>query len=705
MLVPEEESNSQATEFQASVHDQRDAYRKDIDGLRAIAVLSVVLFHAGVAAIPGGFIGVDIFFVISGYLIGAHIYRDVSADRFSLASFYRLRAKRILPALFCLLIFCYLVSVVLLTATELKLFDEYAVSSVFSISNILAWWKADYFAVGTEQNPLLMTWSLGVEEHFYIFFPLLVLLFARLGRPRGERLRGRLFKAMLAIAVLSFTLSLVGTRTYPTAAFYLLPTRAWELAVGVLMAIHEANPNRRGDAHSLYGGARWAELRSVAGTVAIAFAVVTYGTTTHFPGAAALAPVLGSALILSAPGAWLNLRLLSSKPSRWVGLVSYSWYLWHWPLLSFVRICADHPISTGKALGLVLLSLGIAWLSYRFVEQPFRHSTTPTARLLYRYAAAGVLVALPGVVMVKMQGLPQRFPVLAAQDAMLDSLTHPCVLDVVPATSQECMPAPDGRPAVALVGDSHADAISFQMRDLAEASGLRLLRLIHTSCPPLIGVAASTIDDAAYRSCIQFNQAAQKRILDDPTVHLVVLAGLWAGPVEFFPKGNGYLSVGQQAPTSPTQSDANLEQGLDAMVAPLRSAGKRVILMQDYEALRFDPVRRVRAYLIPARSWIARQFGGESRVPGVATGDEMYIQDNTSAASILSMVASRRDAETFDMRTQLCSGPTCIFYRPNNLLYHDSNHLTPSGAQLALRGFPMLAPAVQAAVPANSAGQ
>ncbi|MGP8258848.1 MAG: acyltransferase family protein [Acidobacteriaceae bacterium] len=694
MHVPEEDPKSQApASLQAAGPSLRDEYRTDIDGLRAIAVLSVVLFHAGVAAMPGGFVGVDIFFVISGYLIGAHIYRDVSRGRFSLASFYRLRAKRILPALFCLLLFCYLVSVILLTPVELKLFDEYAVTSVFSVSNIFAWWKADYFAVGTEQNPLLMTWSLGVEEHFYLFFPLLLLLFARMGRPQGERLRRRLFRAMLAVAVLSFSLSLAGTRTYPTAAFYLLPTRAWELAVGVLMAIHEATANGRGAVHNLYGGTRWCDLRSMIGVAAIAFAVVSYGTTTYFPGAAALAPVLGAALILSSPGSWLNRRLLSSRPFRWVGLVSYSWYLWHWPLLSFARICADHPISTGKALGVVLLALVFAWLSYRFVEQPFRHSTTPTATLLRRYAVAGVLVALPGVVMIGMQGLPQRFPALAAQDVMLDSLSHPCVLDVIPASSQECLPVADGRPAVALVGDSHAEALSSQLNELAGASGMRLLRLIHTSCPPLLGVAASTIDATAYRSCLQFNQAAQRLILDDPTVHLVVLAGLWAGPMEFFPKGNGYLSAGQQAPISQQQSDANFEEGLDAMIAPLRRAGKRVILLQDYESLRFDPVRRVSAYMIPARGWIARLFTGESRVPGLATSDEMYVQENASAASILSQVAVREDADIFDTRSQLCSGTACTFYRQNTLLYHDTNHLTPSGAQLALRGFPMLAPA------------
>jgi peptidoglycan/LPS O-acetylase OafA/YrhL len=656
-----------------------DGYRTDIDGLRAIAVTSVVLYHAGVAWLSGGFVGVDIFFVISGYLIGAHIYRDVSARRFSLGRFYRKRAKRILPALFFLLLFCYGIALLVLSSRELTGFAKYALGSVFSYSNVTAWQDNSYFGPWADQRPLLMTWSLGVEEQFYLFIPLLMLGLALLGRNRPRR---PVFRGMLVLAVLSFGLSVWGTMNYRHSTFYLLPSRAWELLAGVLMAIYEAGPE---EASSLYGGRRWSDVRSLAGVAAILYAVLHYGPTTMFPGQGALPPVMGAVLLLSAPAAWLNRFVLSSKPFRWIGLVSYSWYLWHWPLLSFARISADRAITTDTALVLCGIALGMAWISYRFIEQPFRHSKMAVAPLLIRYAAASVVFALPAVVMMATHGLPGRFPVAEGQDRAFWR-PHPCMGAGSPVESQVCLPAADGRQAIALMGDSHADAIAPQMHDLAEAGGMRLYSLIHASCPPLIGAASSALNPNERRECLEYNRAALRRVVDDPAVRTVVLVGFWADPEE---QGGGYLREGQSWPLSSEESDANFRGGLDATVLALHDAGKRVILVQDNEALKFDAYGRQKAYLIPVRGWIHRRVQGETAIPERATNDEMYVRENEAAAKTIAQVAAQRGAITFDLRPRMCSDSSCAFYADGTPLYIDTNHLSPAGVSLTLRGIPL----------------
>ncbi|HEX9198369.1 MAG TPA: acyltransferase family protein [Acidobacteriaceae bacterium] len=661
---------------------REDAYRTDIDGLRAIAVTSVVLYHAHLAALSGGFVGVDIFFVISGYLIGAHIYKDVSARRFSLGRFYKKRAKRILPALFFLLLFCYLIALLVLTPLELTSFANYCLSTIFSFSNVVAWQDNSYFAAGADQKPLLMTWSLGIEEQFYIFIPLLMLVLARVGSNARSRL---IFWGFSVLALLSFGVSVWGATHALHSTFYLLPSRAWELLAGVLMAIHEAAPAQQSD---LYGGRRWSDIRSIAGAAGILFAVLHYGTTTKFPGIAALPPVLGAGLILSAPGAWLNRIVLASRPFRWIGLVSYSWYLWHWPLLSFARISADEDLATSKALLLCAIALGMAWISYLFVEQPFRYSKMPFAPLLRRYAAASVLIAAPAAAMMHTHGFPGRFPLATAQERTLYR-THPCMGKASLVQTEECLPAADGREALALMGDSHADGIAPRMRELADAGNVRLYILARSSCPPLLGVVASTLDINDSAECLAYNHAALKRVADDPAVHTVVLEALWAGPLEYFPRGNGFLRKGQTAPVSREQSNANFRQGLDAMVSALRSAGKRVIILQDEYGLRFDAGRRLISYLIPARGWIRHHMQGEMAVPGLATTDDMYVMENQETADIIAQIAAKQGATTFDLRTNLCSGSSCSFFSAGVPLYLDTNHLSPTGVTLALHGIPL----------------
>ena len=537
-----------------------------------------------------------------------------------------------------------------------------------------------------------------------------MLLLARLARARDrgeEQTRRFLFWMVLAAAVLSCALSVLATLSYatvgtghlrlptggPSEAFYLLPHRAWELAAGVLMALYEAAPKSPGAAAGRYGGSRISDLRGIAGAAAILFPIFHYGPGTIFPGPGAILPVLGAVLVLSAPDAWLNRKILSSKPFRWIGLVSYSWYLWHWPLMSFPNIIADKPLGSRTLLLFALVALGCAWLSYRFIEQPFRKSKMAATPLLWRYAAVCLVLALPGIFMTLTKGFPSRFPALAADEQPMVIDEHSCFGQQAPRTSQDCLPKPDGRPAVMLMGDSHALVIGPRMTMLANAAGMRLLTVSHSACPPLIGVLPNPPGTDFDPSCGVFNDAALKLAANDPSVRTVVLAAHWAEPAISYPPGYGFVPFDHRHLESTAESDANLERGLESMVSGLKRAGKRVVLVLDVDTLKFDPQRRIRAYRMPVRSWLARRLQGSEAAPGAVPEDEMYARENAAAAAVVARVAGKEGVETFDMRKGLCANATCMVYVNGHLVYNDVNHVSRRGAELALQGFPIIPPA------------
>lgn len=650
----------------------RRSYRRDIDGLRAISILAVVFFHAGVPFLKGGFVGVDIFFVISGYLIGAHIYSDICRDRFSLASFYSRRAKRILPALLAVIAFCYVAAVFLLTPTEIENFCSYAIAAISSSANILAFLKANYFATGADQKPLLMTWSLGVEEQFYILFPLLMIVLSR-------KRRAVVFNVVLALVLVSLLGSVFGTARFPGAAFYMLPARAWELGTGILLALYEngRNPER------LYFSQRFANAASVVAVLLIAGAVFLFDSHTVFPGFAAAAPVFGAALILSAPTSYFNRFVLSAAPFVFLGQVSYSFYLWHWPLLSFAQIVSDHPISVSAGCAIVLISLGISWLSYLFVEQPFRRSTMANGPLLGRYALVCLAMLLPALALRAAQGWPGRFPHLGEVSAANDSVAHGCVgTSSSPDLSRACMDKDDPRPAVALIGDSHAAALAPQIRQISERAGMKMYELIKYSCAPLVGMSRVIDTEEQERECIQYNSEVLSLLRRDPQVKTVVITAYWAGPTI---DDVGYVTANDLSRSTPaTDNDHELYQGLAGTVSALRASGKDVILIQDVPVFRFDPIRRMVSNSIPLRGYLASHLfasgGSESSAPRAET----FEMAQRSAAQTVNEVADADSVAVFDPGTNLCSASRCRFVEENVPLYGDKQHLTPAGAEKAL---------------------
>lgn len=353
------------------------AYRREIDGLRALAVVPVILFHAGFKAFSGGFVGVDIFFVISGYLITSIILAEKKTATFTLLGFYERRARRILPALFLVMAACVPVAWLMLLPDDMKDFSQSLTAVSVFASNLLFWHKSGYFDSAAELRPLLHTWSLAVEEQYYVLFPVFLLSLWRFGKPR-------ILIVFTALAMLSLALASWLVEREPSAAFYLLPTRAWELLLGAVIAFYLIERAPRND------GRRINQLAGLTGLLLILVAVVAFDQSTPFPGLYALVPASGTALIiLFATPATLAGSLLASRLFVGVGLISYSAYLWHQPLFAFVRHGSLKPPSMSLMLFLAMLSICLAYVSWRFVERPFRRKGTISRTRLFAFAATG----------------------------------------------------------------------------------------------------------------------------------------------------------------------------------------------------------------------------------------------------------------------------------------------------------------------------
>ena len=384
-------------------------YRREIDGLRALAVIPVILFHAGFSLFAGGYVGVDVFFVISGYLITGIVMNEVEQGTFSIVDFYERRIRRILPALFLVVATCVPVAFLVLLPADMKEFSQSLIAVATFSSNVLFWSQSGYFEGAAELKPLLHTWSLSVEEQFYLFFPVFLLFTWRLGRKWVVAL-------LLATALLSIGLAEWGALNKPIAAFFLLPTRAWELLLGSLVAFYLSRIS--GSPLSPVQNNVLATL----GCLAVGYAIFGFDTQTPFPGLFALVPTLGAALMIIAarPETWVG-RLLCHPAMVQVGLISYSTYLWHQPLFAFARhMGLNH--SDAFFLGvLALISVVLGYLSWRYVETPIRRNRNVSRRMIFLSAGVGSLVMLlAGVYGHATDGLIGR---LKPEDRYLASLS------------------------------------------------------------------------------------------------------------------------------------------------------------------------------------------------------------------------------------------------------------------------------------------
>jgi peptidoglycan/LPS O-acetylase OafA/YrhL len=468
------------------------AYRADIDGLRGIAVLLVLAYHLqglrfhGRFLFSGGFVGVDVFFVISGFLISSVILAEISASKFSLFSFYERRIRRIFPALIVMLFITSILAYRYFLPTELLDFAKSLVAATFSLSNVYFWQQSGYFDAPAAMKPLLHTWSLGVEEQFYIFFPLFLVLVRKI-------FPTRLRLSIMVIALVSFVVSAIGAFQYPVSTFYLAHTRAWELLLGTILSLQVLPQITRPLQRNLAAGA---------GVILVLAAGLIFTTATPFPGIAALAPCLGSALIIAAgqSGSSVVSRALSCKPLVFVGLISYSLYLWHWPLIVFQGVGAGSVTGVSDRtikLLLILISCVVATVSWRLVEVPFRSGRLRlTGASVFKAAFGGIaVVSAVGVVMLISGGFPSRFPPSAVKVASyLDQKwtdeyrTGTCFISSQYAfkdfNAATCLSEDSTRKNFLLIGDSHAAQLWYGLS--TTLSGVNVMQATASGCRPTI---------------------------------------------------------------------------------------------------------------------------------------------------------------------------------------------------------------------------
>jgi peptidoglycan/LPS O-acetylase OafA/YrhL len=451
-----------------------DRYRPDIDGLRAVAVMLVVNFHAFPEAMPGGFIGVDIFFVISGFLITGIIARELDRQRFSLLGFYHRRIKRIFPALIVVLAATLVLGWLwMLPAAYAQLSSDVFASAAF-FANIALLLQSGYFDIESARKPLLHLWSLGIEEQFYLFWPLILMLAARL--------RLSLLATASAIALASFVLNVALIGANPVATFYLPFTRAWELLAGAALACSWSRVSQT------VAASNW---RAGAGLVLIAVAAAVLSTKSAFPGWWAILPVAGAALLLSAPAAWWCRTVLASRPLVWIGLISYPLYLWHWPLLVFFAIIKFGQLTLPERELILLLSAVLAWLTYWLVESPFRFGR-PSPLKIAGLCAGMVLIALAGGIVVQGRGFDFRLPPEIRAMANVPTQAsqwrlHECLLDLSHEMSfaETCVDR-DRRPLVLVWGDSTAGALIPGLRKAQQTRDFGIAQFTSSSCPPAL---------------------------------------------------------------------------------------------------------------------------------------------------------------------------------------------------------------------------
>ncbi|HEY3951528.1 acyltransferase family protein [Phenylobacterium sp.] len=654
-------------------------HRRDIDGLRAIAVLAIVAYHAVPGWVRGGFVGVDVFFVISGFLITGIIARGRDEGRFSYRGFYLRRARRIVPA--------YLVALAATAAAALAILLPQALAPVgwalsasgLFLTNVLGLFSFGYFAPGSQTNPLLHLWSLGVEEQFYLVWPLLVALLS-IGVLRRAR-AGVAVVLMLALLALAQVLVAGGRETF---AFFMLPTRAWEFLMGGVLALGLAPPPRGPAAANLAGGLG---LALILGSVAL------LSDTAPFPGLTALPACLGTALVI-----WSGLSarpaatgVLESRPVVGIGLISYSFYLWHWPVLVLARAALQRDLAPAEALGLAAVSAGLAWLSWRFVEQPWRGRPMPQApgrALALTLSPLLLFVALGGLILAT-GGLPQRLsPAVRRAAAFAGTDINPrrveCFTQIKGVAPVGCRygAAPNATDYDVLVwGDSHADAITPGVVAWAQAKGWSVREATHGGCPPLVDARTTRVRFGALPGCAESNRQALAEIAQDPKLKLIVLSARW-------PIYNG--DAPKYDPHNPPirMFDAGaagdriypLDEALRRTLATLAATGTKaqILLVGPVPELTFSP---------PDCIAMARHLGGAEQRCWDAPARLPMIRARAAEAEIAAALARAPEVKPVYPAQRLCARQTCVTVLQRKILYFDADHLSATGARMLVPGW------------------
>jgi len=609
-------------------------YQPEIDGLRALAVLPVLFFHSGWAVFSGGYVGVDVFFVISGYLITGILAAELAGNRFSILNFYERRIRRIMPCLLAVIIASSVAAALLLVPLDFRDFAKSVVATLFFASNILFFRQSGYFDDASEMKPMLHTWSLAVEEQYYIVFPILLWLIHRYARDS-------LFLVLAPLALLSFAASVWGVRHAPAFTFFMAPTRVWELFAGALLALGlvpaiEQRPVR--------------EVLSWVGFGLIVYAIIVFTESTRFPGLNALFPVIGAVLLIQFARGTSVGWLLSRKVPVFVGLISYSLYLWHWPIIVFAQYRLGHDLSGLETLAAIVASLLAATVSWRYVERPFRVKGLISRRKIFQGAAAATAgVAVLAVAGVTSNGWAGRFPEQVVRLEGYANAYSPrrgeCHRDegnVFPM-EETCIYGADTPPTFAVWGDSHAIELSYALGAVAERHQRSVLQFTYSSCPPSLG-----LDISIRPHCREYNDMVAAFLTKERGISTVILVAAYAAQSK------------QPAPFS---------DGMRKTVALLLAAGKRVVLVY--------PIPTAQAS-IPRT--LARYAASGTSLDALTIDKRAYLQRNAYAFRLLDSF-SGANIVRIHPDERLCHGEICIVQAGGTPLYYDNQHLSIPGAE------------------------
>lgn len=667
----------------------------EVQALRALAVLVVVAYHLEPRVVPGGFVGVDVFFVISGFLITGHLVREARrGGRISLPGFWAGRVRRILPAALVAIAAVVAGTLALAPVTQWGTIGQQALASVFSVQNwVLAADSVDYLAAENPPTALQHFWSLGVEEQFYLLWPLLVvaaLLLGRAGVRGGRRMSGtrNLRPTLLAffgiVTLASLACSLWMTAAGDPAAYFVTPTRMWELGIGGLLAVAMAGraDGRPERVPRVLASPGVRSLLALAGLAAIGYAVIRYDGATPFPGYSAALPVLGTAAVILAgrTSGPLSLNWLSDHPAiQWVGNASYSLYLWHWPILTFFILIGDQEPRPVESAGLLAISLVAAWLSYRFIETPAR-TWRPLAHSNVRALAMGSVAVVLAAAIALVPSLGQQQVVAAEKGEVQQLMTSPpegfgaasiatgaafasdnhqiiptpatantdypdlgsCVASGGAKTSHMCEFGASKKDAdftIALVGDSHATQWWEALEPLATKHNWRIVTHLKNSCA--FTGAVRTAQKTGHIDCVDANKGRLDDLVKTPDIDAVFIAG-WTG-AEF--KGGGKAAA----------------EGAVDYWSQVQDSGKQVVLVRDTPNPSQDPL---------ARDCVAKH-ADKLRHCG---------KDRDEALSNDDWIAAAHDADPrlalMDFTDQFCTQKLCPAVVGNVLVYRDQNHIS-----------------------------
>ena len=660
-------------------------YRKEIDGLRALAVLPVLFFHFSVPGFQGGFVGVDIFFVISGFLIGGILWSEFErTGRLRLGHFFMRRIRRLAPAYFSMAIVSLIFAYFILLPFEFREFGKELIASTVYVSNVHFFREAGYFDGLAEYKVLLHTWSLSVEEQFYIFLPVLLLLL--------RRVRWHLPFVLLGILIVSLVACLVVTPLSQTATFYLFPFRAWELLAGVCLAVMGQKYTLN---WSFNGALSWAGVALIAGSVAF----IPAGE--NFPGVLAVFPVLGAVLVISngLHDNWVN-RALSHPGLVFFGLISYSLYLWHWPIMSLSKYAADSDQTAVIRALLIAVSIAVAWLSLRFVETPVRRGTWRTPVVLGTAGAASMATLGAGAVIYLQDGMIDRFAprirthIEASADFLQDWSRCETPSDGDFAGLETCPIGPEGAPRLLIWGDSHVRAFKEGLEQAAFDADVPALIIWRAGCPPLFGIEKeeNTSTRIQNEACGMANRQIEKALAARTNINTLLLIGRWSYYAEGLGTGENVsdtirLFATEGGPLEATGHGDLLAAAINHTADVMAERVSNVFFLRQVPEITGYNSRTIARRLAHGHLTDPVQIDALTSVPRPEAEARMRRAD-----TVLQEAGRLDRVQVLDSWDGVCSQASCSAMHDGVAGYFDNNHITNRTA-IRLRG--LFAPAFE----------